>query len=55
MPDKLHLSGEGYRIWAKAIAPVLREMLAASGTSAAGAPAAGTPAKRPFKKLFSPK
>jgi beta-glucosidase len=50
MPDKLHLSGEGDRIWAKAIAPVLREMLAASGT-----PATGTPAKRPFKKLFSPK
>jgi beta-glucosidase len=50
MPDKLHLSREGYRVWAKAITPVLREMLAASG-----APDAGAPAKRPLKKLFSPK
>jgi beta-glucosidase len=50
MPDKLHLSGKGYRIWAKAVTPVLREMLAVPG-----APVADVPAKRPFKKLFSPK
>lgn len=28
MPDKLHLSEKGYRIWAKAMLPALREMLA---------------------------
>jgi lysophospholipase L1-like esterase len=50
MPDKLHLSREGYRVWAKAVTPVLREMLAVPG-----APVADAPAKRPFKKLFSPK
>lgn len=50
MPDKLHLSEAGYRIWAKEITPVLREMIAASGAAPADAPA-----KRPFKKLFSPK
>lgn len=27
MPDKLHLSEKGYRIWADALTPVLREML----------------------------
>jgi beta-glucosidase len=50
MPDKHHLSEDGYRIWAKAVTPVLRELLAATG-----APAADAPAKRPLKKLFSPK
>ncbi len=49
MPDKLHLSRDGYRIWAKAITPVLHELLAASGA------AADPPAKRTLRNLFSPK
>lgn len=55
MPDKLHLSAEGYRIWAEVITPVLREMLAASAAPGVGAPVAVGPAARPFKKFFAPK
>jgi beta-glucosidase len=29
MPDALHLTAQGYRIWAEAMAPLLKEMMEA--------------------------
>ncbi len=49
MPDKLHLSEEGYLLWARAITPELRRILATPETSRSA-----SSGKRPFQKLFSP-